>query len=284
VKEAGGKVESRGPAPCNEAAQQERYAVYDPFAEIYDRHWGAMFCDEAREGFQNLLLPLLPHRAQVLDLCCGTGQLAHWLSGCGFRVTGLDGSAEMIERARRNAPHAKFVVADARSFQLPDSFDLVISTFDSLNHLATEGELRRVFSNVHAALRGSGIFFFDMNMEAGFRYTWNDKVGAAEADSVFLTRADYDPKSKTARTSVTLFRPESGAWRRHDIEIVEYCYPEEAVRLSLARAGFTEVVAYDADTDIGMSRGHGRLFFLTAKGALPPPVARSKGSAVRPGG
>lgn len=246
-----------------------RYTVYDPFAAVYDRHWGSMFFDCARQGIQDVFLPLLPAKARILDLCCGTGQLAHWLSGCGFRVTGLDGSSEMIARARRNAPSAQFVIEDARTFHLPEKFDGVVSVFDSLNHLPDEDALRRVFTNVYKTLVSGGLFFFDMNMDEGFRCSWNEQYSGVEQHEVFLTRARYNPKTKIGKTLVTLFHPNGRAWKREDLEIVEYCYDEDVVKTLLAKAGFVEIAVYEGSADLGMPRGEGRLFFLTAKGELP---------------
>jgi SAM-dependent methyltransferase len=250
----------------------QRYTVYDPFAAIYDRHWGTMFLDGARQGIHDLFLPLLGTKARILDLCCGTGQLAHWLGGCGFEVTGLDGSSEMIRHARRNAPRADFIVADARGFHLPAAFDAVVSLFDSLNHVPDEDSLLRVFVNVHEALVDGGLFFFDMNMEEGFRCSWNEQYSGVEQQQVFITRAQYNPRTRIGKTLVTLFHPKGRAWRREDLEIVEYCYDEAVVKELLRRAGFGEVAVYDGSADLGMPRGEGRLFFLTAKGELPKVV------------
>jgi SAM-dependent methyltransferase len=257
----------------------ERYSVYDPFAAIYDRHWGSMFFDAARQGIRDVFLPLLTPKARILDLCCGTGQLAHWLCGCGFRVTGLDGSSEMIRHARRNAPQAEFVVEDARAFQLPEAFDAVVSAFDSLNHLPDEDALLRVFANVHEALTGGGLFFFDMNMDEGFRASWNEQYSSVSRDQVFFTRAHYNSRTRIGKTSVTLFRPSGRAWQREDLEIVEYCYDEGVVRGLLAKAGFGAVAVYDGSADLGMPRGEGRLFFLTAKGQLPKIAEGARGRA-----
>ena len=256
--------------------ETERYTVYDPFAAVYDRHWGSMFFEDARQGIHDLFLPLLPLKGRILDLCCGTGQMAHWLTGCGFRVTGLDGSGEMIRHARRNAPQAEFVVEDARTFDLPGQFDAVVSLFDSLNHVPDRNGLFQVFSNVHKALNTDGLFFFDMNMDEGFRCSWNEMYSNVETDQVFVTRARYDPKTGIGKTLVTLFRPNGTAWRREDLEIVEYCYDEEVVRNLLAKAGFGDVTVYDGSADLGMPRGDGRLFFLAAKGEIakvPPQAA-----------
>jgi SAM-dependent methyltransferase len=247
----------------------ERYSVYDPFAAIYDRHWGAMFFEDARQGIHDVFLPLLAPKARILDLCCGTGQLARWLTACGFRVTGLDGSSEMIRHARRNAPQAEFVVEDARALQLPGSFDAAVSVFDSLNHLPDEDALLRVFANVHGALAGGGLFFFDMNMDEGFRGSRNEQYSSVELEQAFFTRAHYDAKAGIGKTLVTLFRRNGKAWLREDLEIVEYCYDEKVVKALLARAGFGEVAVYEGSADLGMPRGAGRLFFLAAKDELP---------------
>ncbi len=247
----------------------ERYTVYDPFAAIYDRHWGSMFLDGARQGIHDLFLPLLAPKSRILDLCCGTGQLAHWLSGCGFRVTGLDGSSEMIRHARRNAPRGDFVVEDARAFHVPGAFDAVVSLFDSLNHIPDEDGLLRVFANVYEALAEGGLFFFDMNMDEGFRCSWNEQFSGVEREQVFITRAQYNPKTRIGKTLVTLFHPQGRAWRREDLQIVEYCYDREVIQALLRKAGFGEVVVYDGSLDLGMAAGDGRLFFLTAKGELP---------------
>lgn len=247
----------------------ERYTVYDPFAAIYDRHWGSMFFEDARQGIHDVFLPLLSPKARILDVCCGTGQLAHWLTGCGFRVTGLDGSSEMIRHARRNAPQAEFLIEDARAFHLPGSFDAAVSVFDSLNHLPDEAGLLQVFANVHEALASGGLFFFDMNMDEGFRGSRNEQYSSVEQDRAFVTRAQYNAPSGVGKTLVTLFRRNGKAWVREDLEIVEYCYDEPVVRALLERAGFGEVAVYDGSSDLGMPRGAGRLFFLAAKDELP---------------
>ena len=109
-----------------------RYDAYDPFARIYNQHWGD-FATNAYPILEHLVLRDLPPGCAVLDLCCGTGQLAAKLSEEGYIVTGLDGSAGMIEVARKNGPDVEFLVQDARNIALNRKFSAVFSTFDSLN-------------------------------------------------------------------------------------------------------------------------------------------------------
>ena len=54
-----------------------------------------------------------PAGGDVLDLGCGNGiPAAKWLSDNGFRVTGVDLSDTMVERARELVPGATFLRGD----------------------------------------------------------------------------------------------------------------------------------------------------------------------------
>jgi len=82
-----------------------------------------------RAAWRDLLLDVLPPApARVADLGCGTGTLTGLLTDEGYVVDGLDFSPEMIERARRKAPTATFVVGDAATPPLEGAaYDVVLS-------------------------------------------------------------------------------------------------------------------------------------------------------------
>jgi demethylmenaquinone methyltransferase/2-methoxy-6-polyprenyl-1,4-benzoquinol methylase len=67
----------------------------------------------------------------VLDVATGTGLVAAELERRGFRVTGVDQSAEMLARAReRFGPHIELVEASAETLPFPDgSFDHLTVTY-----------------------------------------------------------------------------------------------------------------------------------------------------------
>lgn len=71
---------------------------------------------------------------KVLDVACGTGVVALAAAERGAKVSGLDLTPALIERARKNAAIAgsdiDFVEGDAEALPYPDgSFDLVLSQF-----------------------------------------------------------------------------------------------------------------------------------------------------------
>jgi SAM-dependent methyltransferase len=80
-----------------------------------------------------------PAGGDVLDLGCGNGiPAAKWLSDNGFRVTGVDLSDTMVERARELVPEATFLRGDVTSVGEVDfdaaGFDAVVS-FYTLIHI-----------------------------------------------------------------------------------------------------------------------------------------------------
>nr|WP_238357773.1 class I SAM-dependent methyltransferase [Cohnella zeiphila] len=72
----------------------------------------------------------LPAGSRVLEVGCGTGRTACYLSELGYDVIAVDRNPLMLEKARRRAQgsgsRARFVNGDAASLPFPDSaFDMV---------------------------------------------------------------------------------------------------------------------------------------------------------------
>jgi demethylmenaquinone methyltransferase/2-methoxy-6-polyprenyl-1,4-benzoquinol methylase len=118
--------------------------IFDAIAPSYDRlnHLLSMGLDRrwwgrAARSFRDVLAR---PEAKVLDLCCGTGDMTAALLALrptdGEPVTGLDFSAEMLDRARAKFAGAKarWIEGDAMRLPFPDaSFDLVTTAFGFRN-------------------------------------------------------------------------------------------------------------------------------------------------------
>src|SRR5919106_1166931 len=93
--------------------------LFAPLAASYDRVGAALSLGQDPLWRRYLVRRLPPDRGHVLDVATGTGLVAAELLRRGFRVTGLDQSAEMLESARRRFSGAvEFVIPDglARPF------------------------------------------------------------------------------------------------------------------------------------------------------------------------
>jgi SAM-dependent methyltransferase len=242
-------------------------SAYDDFAWFYNRYWSEEFHSLAFPILERVWLERVPAAARILDVCCGTGYLAGMLASRDYRVAGIDVSKEMIRCARENVPGAEFRVADAACFEWPGEFDAAVSTFDSLNHLLRPEALDAAFRNTAAALKPGSLFAFDMLLEEAYQTNWGESFALVRDDHVLtITGAGYDFRSRLARCAITMFRLTGGAWRRFDVEIRERCYTPDEIGSALERAGFHELLCYDAD-DLGMAGqlGEGRTFFVAKK-------------------
>jgi SAM-dependent methyltransferase len=229
------------------------FSDYDPFAKIYNRRWGQMFLPRALAVIDELLIPVLPKNARILDLCCGTGQMARELSSRGYKITGLDGSREMLKFARENAPSVKFILDDARSFKLSPEFDAVISVFDSLNHILELEELTSVFNNVYDCLKTGGLFLFDMTMKQQFLKNFQGYYGIAEDDMVALLNQNYNRRQHTGTIDFTAFLLEDGNWKRTDFKMTQKWYSLKEILSALKSAGFKDVNTYTFTVETGLT-------------------------------
>lgn len=131
-------------------------------APEYDRDAG--YVSRLGEGVVELLDPRPGER--VLDLGCGTGDLAAEISARGAEVTGADASLEMVSRAADKYPRLRFVEADARRLDLDtETFDAVFS--NAALHWVKEAS--RAIREIHRVLRPGGRFVAELGGRGNVR-------------------------------------------------------------------------------------------------------------------
>ncbi len=186
----------------------EHATKYDHWAWLYDQTLGPKYSSQKIGAIEKAVLPHVPPGGNILDLCCGTGQLVAALGERGYNVTGFDGSSDMLRHARQNAPAATFIEGDARDFTLDESFDCVVCTSASLNHMQQADDLRGVFASVNRCLKPGGIFVFDVNHPAQMARYWLGRTmeGEIGADHSWAITPAYDPSTKQGSFTVDIYR------------------------------------------------------------------------------
>lgn len=213
----------------------------------------------------------------LLDLCCGTGQLAAFFLEKGYRVVGLDLSEGMLAWAReRSQPYlvsgqARFVQGDAANFELADVFGLAVSTFDALNHLPDMDSLKGCFQSIFRVLVDGGYFIFDLNTAHGLA-NWNS-INITPRDDFFLVnRGIYDEHTVKAWTKITGFvRNEEGLYERFDETVYNTVFQMQTVYDSLVDAGFGPVYmarGEDLGTPMDDPENESKVFFVARKPSL----------------
>lgn len=89
---------------------------------------------------------------KILDLGCGTGQLADEIAASGAEVTGIDASAEMVAKAKSAYPELHFEQQNGTGFELDASFDAIFS--NATIHWINEPE--KVIAQMYKHLKPGG--------------------------------------------------------------------------------------------------------------------------------
>ena len=216
------------------------------FARAYNLRWGG-FAHQVTPYLVDFYAgtPLGQQRHPVLDLCCGTGQVALGFLERGYPVTGLDLSPHMLAYARENAAayagagQAEFVLADAADFALERRFGLVVSTYDALNHLPDLNALQGCIRSVGSALLPGGWFIFDLNTRHGLR-RWNVTSMDDGGQSVVITHSSFDGTGDRATLDITGFwREPDGRYERFDEKVYNTIFDIQSVLWSLQDQGWS---------------------------------------------
>jgi SAM-dependent methyltransferase len=211
---------------------------FSALAEVYD----LIMADVDYDAWLEFILREAGRRGfpgrDVLELGCGTGNLAIPLAERGYRLTGIDRSPEMLAVARAKGPAIDWRLGEFESFALGRRFGLALSVFDSLNNLTTRERFLAAAGRVRAHLLPGGLFLFDVNTSLGLQDLWEGGLVEGWAGEVYYRwRHSYDPERKLARVEAFC---DTGKRRFTEVHF-ERPFDTDEVQELLARAGFGEV-------------------------------------------
>jgi SAM-dependent methyltransferase len=202
----------------------------------------------------------------VIDLGCGTGNLAIPLAKRGYDVTGVDLSAEMLsiayEKMKREQARVTWVEQDMRELALPQS-DAVISFCDSLCYLLEESDVERTFQRVFAQLRPGGTFLFDVHSPYKIVQVFGNNTFTLTGDEInYIWQCFCDPERLEVEHQLTFFVQErADLFRRMEEVHVQRTYQPIQLAGWLREAGFENIVITGDFTWLPPTPGSERLFF-----------------------
>jgi SAM-dependent methyltransferase len=241
---------------------------YEPIARLQNefKNTSETLIEGIIPALEQMLLSHLPKEARILDLGCGCGHLVQQLDIRGYQVTGIDASEALLSYARKNAPESEFILSDIRKFELPGSFNAVLSN-DVLLFILNNEDLTMVFRNAYAALQHNGVFVFtipitDWIHEIALKKNFNHVYVNDECSLIELFY--YQPEERMWEIKVTGFELIEKTWQRSDTTWLRKDFFLAEVQSSLKDVGFTEINYYNSK-DFGGSEEAGMACFVCMK-------------------
>ena len=140
------------------------HAHFDEIASVYDESLPGHVAAHYLRKRVAFVRALCPPGSAVVDVGCGTGALAQRLAEGGYRVTGVDPSAGMLEVMRSRSPQVVAVQASGTELPLDDdSIDLAI-TVAAMHHIALPDAVRQTLAEMVRVTRPGGrVLVWDHN-------------------------------------------------------------------------------------------------------------------------
>ena len=182
------------------------------FDQAYSAYYDLLYADKNYDAEADYIHNLISQYGRkesrtLLDIGCGTGRHAAALSERGYRICGIDRSAEMIGKAEllsAGNDRLSFEVASADSFSLNKKFDVVTSLFHVMSYLISNDMLKNCFRNVYDHLEKGGVFIFDFWYgPAVYHQRCENRIKVLENEKSRVWRF-AEPLEDTSRNMITV--------------------------------------------------------------------------------
>ena len=203
--------------------------------------------------------------AHVLDAGCGTGRYSVALAERGFRVSGIDASADLIAEARAKQGKVKtqvdFIVADICKPHRNVTVDAILCR-GVLNDLTDDASRRAVFSSFADMMRRDGVLVLDVReWEATVARKMTHPVFEREVETArgrlrFRSVTKLQPETRTLVVSETHELASSSGPVAGSCTFVMRCWTQEELDARLTDAGF-HTMQYFGDYDSSKALGSG---------------------------
>lgn len=211
---------------------------WDAYADEYQATHGAFLGDSGfvwgpeglTEEEAGLLGPVADR--EVLDLGCGAGQCARWVTVRGGRAVGLDLSLRQLEHSRRldesTGCRVPTLCASATDLPFRDAcFDIVFSAFGALQFVA-DGD--RLLGEIARVLRPEGRFAFSVTHPTRWMFPDDPGEDGLVASQSYWDRTPYVEVDETDMVRYVEHHRTVGDWVRllaaHGFALQDLAEPE----------------------------------------------------------
>lgn len=235
---------------------------YIKFAQTYDKLMDKTLYDD----WAMFVKQYVPANANVLELACGSGDLASRLESV-YNYIATDISSDMLVLANEKLQKTQLLELDMREFSNSLKQDAVLCFADSLCYLKDSEEVLQTFQNVYRTLNVGGIFLFDVHsiyqMEHGYR---DFQYHYVDDETLFIWDAFEGEEEYSVIHDISCTtRLENGLYERYDETHFERTYPLEDYAKMLKNVGFSSVQTFANFGKSKIQTNTTRWFFVVYK-------------------
>ncbi len=226
---------------------------YSAFATYYDSLTANIDYKKRAEYFHEIIKRFKSTADNILlDLACGTGSISEAMAG--YDVIGVDNSDEMLnialDKKFDSGSDIQYLRQDMRKLNMYGSIDVTLCALDSINHLTSLDDVRKVFRNIALFSEPDGLFVFDVNTIYKHKNILAGNTFTYETDQVYcIWENTFIPETNEVEMHLEFFElEENGLYSRSSDNFTEKAYSESDIEALLAETGFELLGKYGDDT------------------------------------
>ena len=158
--------------------------AYTALSKVYER----LIADDRYKKWANHVVEVLDGNTKGkfgFDLACGSGYFTRAIKKAGYKVTGVDISADMLSQAQLIAGkenlNIPFMKQDMTSFKSFEKADFLTIINDGVNYVSPE-RLEKAFASFYKNLNVGGVLFFDFSTEYKLKNIIGDNLFGEDYD------------------------------------------------------------------------------------------------------
>jgi len=221
--------------------------MFSETAELYDIIYTEMkdYRDEAAK-VAGLVRSHLPRARRLLDVACGTGEHARYLSQQhDFQVDGIDVEPAFVDIARQKNPNGVFECADMVDFNMEGQYDAVLCLFSSIGYVRDKTNLARAIASMLKHVAPEGLLIVEPWFEPGSMQDGRSMCVTAEGDGKTISRMSHTSiVDRISRLQFEYVIGDSNGLRRasevHELGLFTQSEMMEAFRTACAAVEFDE--------------------------------------------
>lgn len=211
---------------------------------------------------------------KVLELACGTANVAVRFVQSGARVDACDISVQMLENAAQKQLRPNLYQASLTDPIPGRDYELIICLFDSINYLLQVSQIKDCLAEVYEALVPGGLFVFDISTLLNSMENFSDVCNyQQEEKSHMYHEAFYVPGKRLQISRLHLFKPRAAGYAMLREEHLQKVYLAQEMIDIISQSPFKLTAIHTTDSRAnfypkklgGIDHRHYRLFFVLQK-------------------